>query len=122
MICTKCQHQNPAGEPSSPTLRRRRRLGRLGAGILLATVALSLPFNRPPAASEQPSRIYRIGILSPSSAPYPVWKPFRERLEELGYSEGHTVAFETRDAEGRLDRLSVSANIDGFELTSDHVR
>jgi putative ABC transport system substrate-binding protein len=33
------------------------------------------------------------------------WEAFRERLRELGYVEGQTIAFETRWADGQLDRL-----------------
>ena len=33
------------------------------------------------------------------------WKALREALQELGYVEGRSIAFEARWAQGRVDRL-----------------
>jgi putative ABC transport system substrate-binding protein len=44
----------------------------------------------------------RVGWLSPSNEPR---REFREAMRELGYVEGKTLAFETRNAAGNYDRL-----------------
>jgi putative ABC transport system substrate-binding protein len=68
------------------------------AAILLTTVSLD---------AQQPTKIPRIGYLSPNS---PSTNParteaFRQGLRELGYVEGKNVFIEYRYAEGKLDRL-----------------
>ena len=59
------------------------------------------------AKAQQPARIFRIGILLPTSAAsFPAQvKPFRQRLRELGYVEGKNIVIEHRSAEGKLERL-----------------
>ena len=61
----------------------------------------------------QPQKIPRIGILSPVALGDPdaraQWGAFAERLRELGYAEGKTIAFERRYANSRFDRLPVLA-------------
>jgi putative tryptophan/tyrosine transport system substrate-binding protein len=51
-------------------------------------------------------KLHRLGILQPGAPPEPLVDAIRERLQELGYSEGHNIAFEYRWAEGKLDRLT----------------
>jgi putative ABC transport system substrate-binding protein len=51
----------------------------------------------------------RIGILTPTVAPYPVLDAFRQGLRDLGYVEGHTIALEYRFADGRFERLPALA-------------
>ena len=75
-------------------MNRRAFLGALG---LLAA---------PLTAEAQQTPMYRIGILStanPRSAPF--YQAFEQRLRALGYVEGQNIAFEYRDAEGKLERL-----------------
>ena len=50
-------------------------------------------------------KIYRVGILQPGKPPEPLVEALRERLKELGYREGHNIAYEYRWAEGKNDRL-----------------
>ena len=72
-----------------------------------AAFALTLALLVAPLAGEaQPARkVYRVGYLETGvMRPLP-WEAFRERLRELGYVEGQTIAFETRWADGYLDRL-----------------
>ena len=61
----------------------------------------------PLAARAQTSsgKVYRLGILQPGKPPEPLVDALRDRLKELGYSEGHNIAYEYRWAEGKLDRL-----------------
>ena len=77
---------------------RRAFLGTLAGGLLAA----------PPAAKgQQAGKVYRIGLLDSASDPASVdrWKAFRERLRELGYTEGQNVVFESRWASGQMGRL-----------------
>src|SRR4029450_7625409 len=51
-------------------------------------------------------QVPRVGILetgAPSASEY--WRAFHQRLRELGYAEGQTIAFEIRSAGGRNERL-----------------
>jgi putative ABC transport system substrate-binding protein len=69
-----------------------------GAGAVLLAAPL--------ATEAQQAKVSRIGILAtanPRSAPF--YQAFEQRLRELGYVEGQNIAFEYRDAEGKLDRL-----------------
>jgi putative ABC transport system substrate-binding protein len=72
-------------------------------GVILVLVVVAAPLA---AEAEQPGKVWRIGILAtanPRSAPF--YQAFEQRLSELGYVQGQNIAFEYRDAEGRLDRL-----------------
>jgi putative tryptophan/tyrosine transport system substrate-binding protein len=82
---------------------------------LAAAVAIGF-LLAPLVAEAQPAgQVYRIGYLSPSSPsdPEKLASPFGERglaafrqgLRELGYVEGQNIAFESRWAEGRFERL-----------------
>jgi putative ABC transport system substrate-binding protein len=66
----------------------------------------------PLAARARQAGIWRIGLLetsSPSPARRLLWETLRQRLRELGYLEGQSIAFEPRFAEGKPDRLSAAA-------------
>src|SRR5215813_13750600 len=69
----------------------------------LAVVAVA-----PPARAQQPGRVPTIGFLGTSSASG--WAPwtaaFVQRLNELGWVEGRTVAIEYRWADGRSERFA----------------
>ena len=67
----------------------------LVVGFALASVYL--------AKAQQPKKIPRIGVLTPTLAAG--FEPFRQGLRELGYVEGKNLAIEYRFAEGKLDRL-----------------
>ena len=51
--------------------------------------------------------MYRIGYLASANprSDSPFFQAFEQRLRELGYVEGHNLAIDFRNAEGRLDRL-----------------
>ena len=66
--------------------------------------------------AQQPTKVPRIGYLSPNS---PSTNParieaFRKGLRDLGYIEGKNILIEYRNAEGKLDRL--------LELAAELVR
>ena len=59
------------------------------------------------ATAQQPTKIPRIGYLSPTSpsvSPARI-EAFRQELRELGYVEGKNIVIEYRYAEGKFDRL-----------------
>ena len=71
---------------------------------LLPTVVLPAVLTE----AQQPTKIPRIGYLSPnspSSNPARI-EAFRQGLHELGYVEGKNIVIESRNAEGKLDRLN----------------
>jgi putative ABC transport system substrate-binding protein len=58
------------------------------------------------AQAQQPKKILRIGYLgSTTSREAMNMKPFRERLRELGYTEGQNITIEHRSWEGKVERL-----------------
>jgi putative ABC transport system substrate-binding protein len=74
------------------------------AGSLLAA---------PLAGRAQPTaKVPLIGTLdygAPDAARLDWWRALREALQELGYEDGRSIAFETRWAEGQVDRLPALA-------------
>jgi putative tryptophan/tyrosine transport system substrate-binding protein len=73
----------------------------------IVILAFSL-FVGPLATAQTPGKVSRIGWLSPGpppSGPTPIRDAFRQRLRELGWVEGQTLAIEYRWAEGKLERL-----------------
>jgi putative tryptophan/tyrosine transport system substrate-binding protein len=75
-------------------VNRRAFVAGLGA-VLAAPLA---------ADAQQAGKVYRIGILSPTSQGLGV-EAFRDGLRALGYVEGHNIVVEHRSAEGRFERL-----------------
>ena len=73
-------------------------------GIALCAMLFTLSL---PAQAQQPARIHRIGILSPSSGSFfsARVEAFRQRLRQLGYVEGKNIVIEYRYAEGKPERL-----------------
>jgi ABC-type uncharacterized transport system substrate-binding protein len=75
---------------------------------LMLTLALTIFAAPLTAEAQQPTKVYRIGLLSglsPSSAPNSRVEAFRQGLRELGYVEGQNLVIEARYAEGRAERL-----------------
>src|SRR5229473_52740 len=84
-----------------PVMERRTFLGMM-AGSLLAA---------PLAAEAQPvATVPRIGYLAlnPTANPH-LHEAFRQGLRDLGYVEGRNVVIESRDAEGKPERLPALA-------------
>lgn len=77
-------------------MRRREFIFLIGAAAACA-----------PAARAQPAaRIARIGIVNDS----PIWDPFREKLQQMGYVAGKNIAFEYRGSGGISNRLFAAAD------------
>ena len=74
-------------------MRRRDFIALLGSAGAIWPLALR---------AQQPAKIPRIGIIDDA----PMWHAFRQALRELGYVEGHNVAYEYRYGEGSPDRLA----------------
>jgi putative ABC transport system substrate-binding protein len=71
---------------------------------LLTTILLSAT---PPADSQQPKKVWRIGYLAPVDAASDSARAeaIRQALRERGYVEGQNIATEYRYAEGKRERL-----------------
>jgi putative ABC transport system substrate-binding protein len=81
----------------------KRAFGRAAAGYAIALV-LALVSTPGPGAAQQPAKVPRVGLLTPSSVSYD-WTLAVRWLDELGYVDGRNIAFESRSAAGRDDRL-----------------
>jgi putative ABC transport system substrate-binding protein len=80
-------------------MKRRAFIARFGGAAAMWPIA---------ARAQQPSRIWRVGLLSP--APDTAFGralvgAFRQRLQELGYIEGRNLVLDVRRAEGDYARL-----------------
>jgi putative ABC transport system substrate-binding protein len=84
-------------------MKRRELITLLGGAAVASSV--SWPFA---ARAQQPGKLPTVGLLG-TTAPS-VWGPwtaaFSERLRQLGWIEGRTVAIEYRWAEGRGERYA----------------
>src|SRR5215472_16407073 len=81
-------------------IQRRKFLATLGG-------AVAWPFA---ARAQQPAKVPRVGILSPAaSETAATLTAFRERIRELGYIEGQTIALDFRLSEGIMDALPTLA-------------
>jgi putative ABC transport system substrate-binding protein len=79
--------------------------------LVVLLVGLALPSFRL-AQAQQQVKIPKIGALraQPASSPAPSHELFLRAFRELGYFEGKNIAFETRSAEGKLDRFPALAD------------
>jgi putative ABC transport system substrate-binding protein len=84
-------------------MKAKRRVASIGVGLVAAATLLS----------QQPSRIYRIGLLMsrqrPDSLETDPMGEFPKALRDLGYVEGKNVVLEWRFADGHYDRFPVLA-------------
>jgi len=76
--------------------------------LIVALVILVGPLA---VAAQQSAKIPRIGMLVGGSPDWtaPTLEAFRQRLRELGYVEGHTIAIEYRFAEGKSEAFPALA-------------
>jgi putative tryptophan/tyrosine transport system substrate-binding protein len=74
------------------------------SSILVATLVLVLGVA---ADAQQTGKVFRIGILDPSTASGSavVWEALRQELSKLGWIEGKNIAIEYRFAELKNERL-----------------
>src|SRR5713101_3947951 len=93
----------------------------LAAALALGVLAAPLAVKAQPAG-----KVSRIGILSAANPrSTSLWQAFEQRLRELGYIEGQNIAFEFRNAEGKVDRLPgvaaelVRLNVDVIVTATD---
>ena len=62
------------------------------------------------AEAQQAAKLPRIGYLALNPAANPhLHEAFRQGLRDLGYVEGRNVVIESRDAEGKFERLPALA-------------
>jgi len=79
--------------------RRTFLLGCLAGGLLAAPLAVE---------AQPAGKVWRIGILSPSTTPSETARrqsPLMQKLAELGYIENQNLVVEYRAAEGKIERL-----------------
>jgi putative ABC transport system substrate-binding protein len=77
-------------------MERRTFLGTLAGGFLTAPLA---------AQAQTPARVPRIGVLAVVPRSAPGIRAFDDRLQDLGYVDGRTIAVEFRAAAEHLERL-----------------
>jgi putative ABC transport system substrate-binding protein len=82
-------------------MRRREFIALLGGAAAAWPLA---------ARAQRLSKVYRIGVLTPETAPPGLLEGFEEGLRELGYVQGQNINFELRNAEGDHQRLEALAN------------
>ena len=79
---------------------RRVFITSVAAGLLAAPLA---------AEAQQTAQVYRLGLLGAGSSSDPVvqrfYEEFRQGLREIGYVDGHNVVIESREAQGKYERL-----------------
>ena len=77
--------------------------------ILVAAAAGALSGAWGTMRAQAPTRVFRIGAMSATvqfgkPGTIPLWDPFRQELQRLGWSEGHNIVFEHRWADGVDER------------------
>jgi putative ABC transport system substrate-binding protein len=73
----------------------------------LITIGVAFALCGAVAIAQQPGKVFRIGILDPSTASGSavVWEALRQELSKLGWIEGKNIAIEYRFAELKSERL-----------------
>ena len=104
---------------SAHPLRRRRSSAHMTLRIIgLAVLMILGSLTARPSAGAEPTKMFRVGIVAfanPRSAPFFV--AFEERLRELGYIEGKTLAVDFLPTEGKIERLpAVMAELVGRKV------
>jgi putative ABC transport system substrate-binding protein len=86
------------------------RHGRRGLVVAFALGALVVPKS---TLAQPTTKVFRIGFISTSttSVSSPLLGALRERLSELGYTEGKNIVFEYRFAESKAQLPDLSANL-----------
>jgi putative tryptophan/tyrosine transport system substrate-binding protein len=76
---------------------RRELIIALGASTLVAPLG---------SFAQQQGKVWRVGMLDPTSTNAIFLEAFRKGLHDLGYVEGQNLVIEYRSADGRLERLA----------------
>ena len=75
----------------------------------IALIGTSIAWSRG-ARAQQPIKVVRVGILSPANSEDAAdLTTFRQRISDLGYIEGKTIALDFRLSKGNMDALPVLA-------------
>ena len=75
--------------------------------VALAVASVALPTD---AASQQPQRQYRIGVLNEAwAANHPTVEGLRAGLRDLGLEEGRDVVFDIRFTQGKPEATRAAA-------------
>ena len=74
----------------------------------LVAIAFTFVLGGVPAQAQQAGKIFRIGILEPSTAlgNAALWETFRQEMSKLGWTEGGNITIEYRFAEQKPERLT----------------
>lgn len=75
--------------------------------VRLFAVAIALTVCGAVAQAQQPTKVPRIGFVTPigdPNTPGPLVEAFRQGLRDLGYIEGKNILVEYRYTEGKIDR------------------
>ncbi len=96
--------------PGNPLSALADHAGGWRGHLLLLILALGL-FAAPPTADPQsPAKVHRVGFLGFRSPPAPpLFEVFRQRLRELGYVDGQSIALEVRWATESIDQFPALA-------------
>src|ERR1043166_7173836 len=76
--------------------------------VVIVAIALTFAFGGAVASAQQTGKIFRMGILDPSTASGSavVWEPLRQELSKLGWIEGKNIAIEHQVSNGEPQRAS----------------
>jgi putative tryptophan/tyrosine transport system substrate-binding protein len=88
----------------------------IGLALVLNVSLILAPLA---AEAQQTTKLHRIGILFPYVAADPLNEKMRQAFRDLGYIEGHTIAFEWRYVGGDTARLpALAAELAQLELAA----
>ena len=89
----------------------------IGRREFLATLGAAAAWPLASRAQQPIGKIRRLGVLLPGLRESSFGKAMRDRLRELGYTEGRDTILETRWAEGKPERLTeLAAELAGLKL------
>jgi len=77
--------------------------------LIICLFAAALLSNAPIVEAQQPAKVSKIGWIVTGSGSATNIEAFRREIFALGYVEGKNIAFESRYADNKLDRLSALA-------------
>src|SRR4029453_15917954 len=94
-----------SSDQKQPAAQRDITMVKTIIGLALGSILLALGL---PAQAQQPTKVARIGYLSPGDPVSRIYRieAFRQGLKELGYIEGKNIIIEYRFAEARSERLA----------------